>query len=251
MHPIKSTPPTQTPPDPTMEEMLIIPRAEAPHLVSHYGQKLMENDRLKTAATLAAKKHRILHDPTLTDNAKVALLTPVNRRLRQSKKRLRQVSLSTAGPGDDDDDDDDNDMSTPAAEKIMRKLVKAVKTPPPKAKPKVPPRPSFAATPKRPPLSLSPEDILLKTPKPKTPLTVEDIKKETPAYQAAKAAATPKAPKTATPKTPKTLEEIREYLQGLPSGVTTRAKAKKDKKGEPGPSTSTWDLKGVKDWEEY
>ena len=192
MHPIKSTPPTQTPPDPTMEEMLIISRAEAPHLVSHYGQKLMENDRLKTAATLAAKKHRILHDPTLTDNAKVAMLTPVNRRLRQSKKRLRQVSLSTAGPGDDDDDDDDedNDMSTPAAEKIMRKLVKAVKTPQPKTKPKVPPRPSFAATPKRPPLSLIPEDIL-KTPS-KTPLTVEDIKKETPAYQAAKAALRPR-----------------------------------------------------------
>ena len=116
--------------DPTMEEMLIIPRAEAPHLVSHYGQKLMENDGLKTASTLAAKKHRILHDPTLTANAKVALLTPVNRRLRQSKKRLRQVSLGTAGPGDDDADSDDNDMSTPAAEKIMWKLVKVVKTRP-------------------------------------------------------------------------------------------------------------------------
>ena len=118
MHPIKSTPPTTRPPDPTMEEMLIIPRAEAPHLVSHYGQKLMENDRLKTAATLAAKKHRILYDPTLMANAKVAMLTPVNRRLRQSKKRLRQVSLGTAGPGEDDADSD-NDMSTPAAEKII------------------------------------------------------------------------------------------------------------------------------------
>lgn len=224
-----------------MEEMLIIPRAEAPHLVSHYGQKLMENDRLKTAATLAAKKHRILHDPTLTDNAKVAMLTPVNRRLRQSKKRLRQVSLSTAGPGDDDDD---NDMSTPATEKIMRKLVKAVKTPQPKAKPKIPPRPSFPTTAKRPPLSLSPEDIL-KTPskglfKPKTPLTAEDIMKGTPAYQAAKASATPK-----------TLEDVKAYLKGLQLGVTTRAKAKKDKKGDPGPSTPTWDLKDVKDWEEY
>ena len=73
-----------TPPDPTMEEMLIIPRPEALHLLSHYSQKLMENDRLKTAATLAAKKHRILHDPALTANAKVAMLKPISRRLPQS-----------------------------------------------------------------------------------------------------------------------------------------------------------------------
>ena len=232
-----------------MEEMLIIPRAEAPHLVSHYGQKLMENDRLKTAATLAAKKHRILYDPTLTAKAKVAMLTPVNRRLRQSKKRLRQVSLSTPGPcddDDDDDDDDDNDMSTPAAEKIMRKLVKVVKTPQPKAKPKVPPRPSFPSTPKRPPLSLSPEDILksLSATPSKTPLTPEDILKRTPKCQSAKASAKASA-------TPSSLEAVKAYLSGLPSGVTTRAKAKKDKKGDPGPSTTTWDLKGVKGWEEY
>lgn len=209
-----------------MEEMLIIPWAEAPHLVRHYSQKLLENDRLRTAATLAAKIHRILTDPTFTANAKNALLKPFSRRLRQSKKRLRSVSLGITGVGgEDEEDSDDNDMSTPAAEKIMRKLVKVVKTPKAKAKPtpgpkpKVPPGPSLPPTTlKRPPLSLMPEDILFGSPK----------------YEEVKARASGKAPPpTPTPPTPPvvmspTMQRAEDALQKLeekgflPSGVTTR-----------------------------
>ena len=159
-------------PFPRMEEMLIIPWAEAPQLVNHYSAQLISNDRLQTAATLAAKQHCILHDPTLTTYQKDVKLRPINRRLCQSKKRLRQVN--TGLPNVDDDNEDDNDMSTPAGEKLFRRLVKAIKSPGQAAGlarggQTRRQRLSFPSTPKRPPLSTGPEEILKSGKKPKPP----------------------------------------------------------------------------------
>ena len=110
-------------------------------------------------------------------------------------------------------------MTTPAAEEIMLKLVKVVKTPKakpsPGPKPKVPPRPSFPSTPKRPPLSLTPEDILLGSSE----------------YEQARSTASKPVTGLTLPKSP-SLEQVKDYLASLPSGVTTR-RQKNDKKEGP------------------
>ena len=219
--------------------MLIIPRAEAPQLVNHYSAQLMSNDRLQTAATLAAKQHRILHDPTLTAYQKDVRLRPINRRLRQSKKRLRQVNT---GLPNLDDEDDDNDMSTPAGEKLFRRLVKAIKSPGPAAGQARGgttrrQRLSFPSTPKRPPLSTRPEEILKSGKKPTPP---------------------PKPPAVImTGKLDKALEKARKAagLSPVASGVTTRSKKrkeayKKEPEGAYGPQPS-WRLPDIDEWEDY
>ena len=50
-----------------MEEMLIIPRAEALELVQKDSALLMEDGRLSHAACLAARQERLLTDRTLPD----------------------------------------------------------------------------------------------------------------------------------------------------------------------------------------
>ena len=60
----------------TMEEMLIIPRAEAPDLVQQHSALLMEDGRLPHAARLAARQERLLTDPTLPDDVAVERVKP-------------------------------------------------------------------------------------------------------------------------------------------------------------------------------
>ena len=215
--------------------MLIIPRAEAPQLVNHYSAQLMSNDRLQTAATLAAKQHRILHDPTLTAYQKDVRLRPINRRLRQSKKRLRQVNT---GLPNLDDEDDDNDMSTPAGEKLFRRLVKAIKSPGPatglaRGGQTRRQRLSFPSTPKRPPLSTRPEEILKSGKKPTPP------------------------PKSPAVYAEQLIQRIRKKsgLSPVSKGVTTRSKKrkeayKKEPEGAYGPQPS-WRLPDIDEWEDY
>ena len=74
-----------------MEEMLIIPRAEAPDLVQKHSALLMEDGRLSHAARLAARQGRLLTDPTLPDNVAVERVKPVDRQLRRAVKKLRQL----------------------------------------------------------------------------------------------------------------------------------------------------------------
>ena len=75
----------------TMEEMLIIPRAEAPELVQKHSAMLMEDGRLSHAARLAARQERLLNDPTLPDDVAVERVKPVDRKLRRAVKKLRQL----------------------------------------------------------------------------------------------------------------------------------------------------------------
>ena len=74
-----------------MEEMLIIPRAEAPELVQKHSAMLMEDERLSRAARLAARQERLLNDPTLPDDVAVERVKPVDRKLRRAVKKLRQL----------------------------------------------------------------------------------------------------------------------------------------------------------------
>ena len=55
----------------SMEEMLIIPRAEALDLVEKHSALLMEDRRLAHATRLAAKQEWLLTDPTLLHNVAV------------------------------------------------------------------------------------------------------------------------------------------------------------------------------------
>ena len=70
-----------------MEEMLIIPRAEAPELVQKHSALLMEDGRLSHAA----RQERLLTDPTLPDDVAVEQVKPVDRKLRRVVKKLRQL----------------------------------------------------------------------------------------------------------------------------------------------------------------
>ena len=74
-----------------MEEMLIIPRAEAPELVQKHSALLMEDGRLSHAVRLAARQERLLTDPTLPDDVAVEQVKPVDRKLRPAVKKLRQL----------------------------------------------------------------------------------------------------------------------------------------------------------------
>ena len=81
-----------------MEEMLIIPRAEAPELVQKHSALLMEDGRLSHAARLAARQERLLTDPTLPDDVAVEQVKPVDRKLRRAVKKLRQLQTQPLRP---------------------------------------------------------------------------------------------------------------------------------------------------------
>ena len=107
-----------------MEEMLIIPRAEAQDLVQKHSALLMEDGRLSHAARLAARQERLLTDPTLPDDVAVERVKPVDRQLRQAVKKLRQ--LQTQPLTAEEEAQEGQELLTPALSKWMRRMVRAV-----------------------------------------------------------------------------------------------------------------------------
>ena len=107
-----------------MEEMLIIPRAEAPELVQKHSALLMEDGRLSHAARLAARQERLLTDPTLPDDVAVERVKPVDRQLRRAVKKLRQ--LQTQPLTAEEEAQEGQELLTPALSKWMRRMVRAV-----------------------------------------------------------------------------------------------------------------------------
>ena len=107
-----------------MEEMLIIPRAEAPELVQKHSALLMEDGRLFHAARLAARQERLLTDPTLPDDVAVEQVKPVDRKLRRAVKKLRQ--LQTQPLTAEEEAQEGQELLTPALSKWMRRMVRAV-----------------------------------------------------------------------------------------------------------------------------
>ena len=133
----------------TMEEMLIIPRAEALELVQKHNALLMEDGRLSHAARLAARQERLLTDPTLPDNVAVERVKPVDRQLRRAVKKLRQ--LQTQPLMAEEEAQEGQELLNPALSKWMRRMVRAVQpdgaapanvTPPGRRRRLLPPTPS-------------------------------------------------------------------------------------------------------------
>lgn len=123
-----------------MEEMLIIPRAEAPALLAKHSAKLLEDGRMTQAARLAAQQERILKDPLLADDEAVQRVKPVSRRLRRAVRKLRQ--LDTQPLTATEQEAQDQELVTPAFTKWMQRMIrqpkkeappKKIKTEPPSA----------------------------------------------------------------------------------------------------------------------
>ena len=125
-----------------MEEMLIIPRAEAPELVQKHSAMLMEDGRLSHAARLAARQERLLNDPTLPDDVAVERVKPVDRKLRRAVKKLPQ--LQTQPLTAEEEAQKGQELLTPALSKWMRRMVRVAK---PDGVPLPPPQPPVDATP--------------------------------------------------------------------------------------------------------
>lgn len=62
-----------------MEEFILVPASEDPQTVAQVKADLTENAALTSAARLGAKKRRLLRDPNLTPDEKMAKLLPVSR----------------------------------------------------------------------------------------------------------------------------------------------------------------------------
>ena len=62
-----------------MDEFILVPAAEDPRAVAQVKADLTENAALTSAARLGAKKRRLLRDPSLTPDEKMAKLLPVSR----------------------------------------------------------------------------------------------------------------------------------------------------------------------------
>ena len=120
-----------------MEEMLIIPRAEAPALLAKHSAKLLEDGRMTQAARLAAQQERILKDPLLADDEAVQRVKPVSRRLLRAVKKLRQ--LDTQPITANEQAAQDQELVTPAFTKWMQRMVRQQKPgAPPKIKTEAP-----------------------------------------------------------------------------------------------------------------
>ena len=116
-----------------MEEMIVLPKKELPEIVQWYKGQLTSNALLNRAGHLAAKKKRLLADPSLDAAQTVQQTQPLSRALREATKRLRQLP-GAEGPGMavDEEEEDENLVST-ALEKWMKPLTPP--TPPTTARP--------------------------------------------------------------------------------------------------------------------
>ena len=74
-----------------MEEMLIIPRAEAPELVQKHSALLMEDGRFSHAARLAARQERLLTDPTLPDDVAVEQVKTLRDKHAADRKMIKAI----------------------------------------------------------------------------------------------------------------------------------------------------------------
>ena len=127
-----------------MEEMIVLPKKELPEIVQWYKGELTSNALLNRAGHLAAKKKRLLADPSLDAAQAVQQTQPLSRALREATKRLRQL-LGAEGPGGggvavDEEEEDENLVST-ASEKWMKRMVQSGLKREPKT-PRQPPPPS-------------------------------------------------------------------------------------------------------------
>ena len=129
-----------------MEEMIVLPKKELPEIVQWYKGELTSNALLNRAGHLAAKKKRLLADPSLDAAQAVQQTQPLSRALREATKRLRQLP-GAEGPGVavDEEEEDENLVST-ALEKWMKRMVQSGLKREPKTPRPPPPTPPPTAT---------------------------------------------------------------------------------------------------------
>ena len=212
-----------------MEEMLIIPRAEAPDLVQKHSALLMEDGRLSHAARLAARQERLLTDPTLPDDVAVEQVKPVDRKLRRAVKKLRQ--LQTQPLTAEEEAQEGQELLTPALSKWMRRMVRAVQpdgatapadvTPAGRRRRLLPPTPSD--TPKRgkTPTPVEKRKTPSRIPVPFTPEELRDVPlKPTPARKKTPSSTGPRHLKSEI--TPESLVSQRARLKKVGPPRTTR-----------------------------
>ena len=125
-----------------MEEMIVLPKKELLEIVQWYKGELT---LLNRAEHLAAKKKRLLADPSLDAAQAVQQTQPLSRALCEATKRLRQLP-GAEGPGVavDEEEEDENLVST-ALEKWMKRMVQSgLKREPKMPRPPPPPPPPTA-----------------------------------------------------------------------------------------------------------
>ena len=130
-----------------MEEMIVLPKKELPEIVQWYKGELTSNALLNRTGHLAAKKKRLLADPSLDAAQAVQQTQPLFRALREATKRLRQLP-GAEGPGVavDEEEEDENLVST-ALEKWMKRMVQSGLKREPKTPRPAPPTPTPPAPP--------------------------------------------------------------------------------------------------------
>lgn len=104
-----------------------MPVKELPDLIAWYKGELSENALLNKAATLAAKKQRVLNDPASAKED----IQPLTQNLRGLTRKLRQgPSWSSAlGQETPDDDNDEAELVTNATEKLLKEMVRNTRLP--------------------------------------------------------------------------------------------------------------------------
>ena len=218
-----------------MEEMLIIPRAEAPELVQKHSALLMEDGRLSHAARLAVRQERLLTDPTLPDDVAVEQVKPVNRKLRRAVKKLRE--LQTQPLTAEEEVQEGQELLTPALSKWMRGMVRAVQpdgaapanvTPVGRRRRILPPTPSDTPRRGKTPTSGKKRKTLSRIPVPLTPEELRDV---------------PLKPTPAREKTP-TSTGPRHLKSGINPRIVGESKCSLEKSGTPSYDSSDESLDG-------
>ena len=69
-----------------MEEIIVLPKKELPEIVQWYKGELASNALLNRAGHLAAKKKRLLADPSLDAAQAVQQTQPLSRALREARR---------------------------------------------------------------------------------------------------------------------------------------------------------------------
>ena len=154
--------------------MIIVPKRELPSLIDKHRAGLMENHHLTKAARFAAKKERILADPTLTAEEKQLYVAPVSTALHRATKKIRTLDVPSAGEVVDEQQEKqaDSELTSSAFDKWMRRMARIAK----KAEPQTPkgklstPTSIKPAIPKKSPSLRTPTGIKPPIPKKSPPL---------------------------------------------------------------------------------
>ena len=110
--------------------MYVVP-AEDPSMIDFFKGKLTEDPLLQSAATLSAKKWRILKDPSMNTARKRSLVQQLNPKINSLIRRMRQLpagfsSIGKSGDLPSDEIEEEEDLVTPVQQKLLQRILKNV-----------------------------------------------------------------------------------------------------------------------------